>query len=83
MIKYKNGIRYSFSEKTWELINDRVRSQFTDQGPDNIEVESVELNVSDADLKEKVNIIELNEPEPVKKVVKRKPKKDAGTTQKN
>ena len=87
MIKYKRGLAYNLSERTWELMSEKSRKEFSDEGGNEIHIEEIPLEASNLP-KHDIEIIDLEESD-IKKVAtkpKRKPRKkkaNDSSTQKN
>ena len=80
MIKFKKGLKFDFSERTWELMSDQAKAQFSDDGPTNIAVEQILLSKTDKQDIGNVQVIQLEEikiekPDEQKEVPVKKPRK--------
>ena len=80
MIKYKRGNAYEISQRTWELLNEKQRAEFTEEG--GYEIEQIQLNEKHAELQKNapatIEVIELDVVEaPIIEKPKRTPKKKA------
>ena len=75
MIKYKRGNAYEISQRTWELLNEKQRGEFTEEG--GYEIEQIQLNEKHADLQKNapatIEVIELDVVEAPKQEITEKP----------
>lgn len=66
MIKYskKNGLPYDLSQRTWELLSDKKKAEYTDEG--GYEIEQIMLDEKHAELQKTsaptIEVIDLNPP---------------------
>ena len=66
MIKYskRNGLPYDLSQRTWELLSDKKKAEYTDEG--GYEIEQIMLDEKHAELQKTsaptIEVIDLNPP---------------------
>jgi len=59
MIKFKRGLRYDLSERTWELMSNKAKSEFTENGFIEDYIKEIPLSASNLP-KHDIEIIDIS-----------------------